>query len=132
MNLVFALLILLGTPKEPQVYYYNGRILSQLKTLEFPNVRNAAVQFFVYSPYELREASVDSTEIPMCLPDHKLTEELKLRGRWYRLIWVTNLTVGSTQHTLYLTSYWGKIHKKNFTVNVEGNKRIDKPQGVNR
>ena len=132
MNFIFALLVLLVLPREPQIFYYNGKALTQLSIIQMPNVGHAAIKLLVNSPYELRSASVDSTEVQMCLPEYALTKELKLKGRWYRLTWEMGLTVGSMRHTLYLTSYCGRIYKKNFTVNVEGTKRLYKPQGVNR
>jgi hypothetical protein len=130
MNLFFALLILASPPKQPQVFYYNGKHLVKLNQVEMPNVRQAALRLFIYSPYELRYASIDSSEVGMCLPGISVTKKLELEGRWYTIDWQTALTVGSSRHFIFLKAYGHKVYEKEFFLDVEGAKKIEKPQGV--
>ena len=130
MNLFFALLILASPPKQPQVYYYNGKHLVKLNQVEMPNLRHTALRLFVYSPYELRDARVDSSEVGICLPGISERKRLELEGRWYTIDWETALTVGSSRHFIFLNAYGHRVYKKEFFLNVEGAKKIDKPQGV--
>lgn len=141
MNLILALLVLLGTTNEPsegsrqwsgQVFYYDGRTLTQLNTILMPNVGHATLTLFVNSPSELHSARIDSSEAEICLLKTGLMKELKLRGRWYMISWKTDLKVGAAQHTLNITTFSGRTHKKTFSVNVEGSKKQGKPQGVNK
>jgi hypothetical protein len=131
MNLFFALLILASPPKQPQLFYYNGTHLVKLNQVEMPNIRHAALRLYIYSPYELRYARIDSSNVGMCLPDITERKRLDLEGRWYTIDWETGLTVGSSRHTIFLNAYGHREYKKEFFLDVEGAKKIDKPQGVN-
>ena len=131
MNALIALLLLAAPPYQPHVYYYNGRNLVELHTIEMPNVAHASFRFFVQSPYEMRDARVDSADAGMCLPQISLRKKLKLDGRWYVVKWGTNLSTGSSMHTIILYSGCRKTYRKTFWINVEGTKRIEKPRGVN-
>jgi hypothetical protein len=104
-----------------------------------PNVGSETFQLLVNSTYELRYASVDSSEVGLCLPEKDIVKQLKSsegsllrKGRWYMITWETELKVGSKQHTVYLKTRSGKIYKKHFRINVEGNKKQEKPAGENR
>jgi hypothetical protein len=131
MNILLTLLVLAAPPKQPQVFYYDGRNLVKPDRIEMPNAGHAVMQFFVHSPYELRGASIDSSDVSVCLPDYSLRKSLKLRGRWYTITWDARLTVGSRRHILVINSYRGQTYRESFFVNVEGTKRMEKPQGVN-
>ncbi len=131
MNLLFAFLILASSPKQPQVYHYNGKELVKLHRIEMPNVGRTTFTFFVHSPYELRDAYIDSSEAHVCLPDLSTRKEFKLEGRWYTITWETRLSVGSSGHFIVLRSYRHKEYKEKFFVEVEGTKKMEKPQGVN-
>lgn len=150
MNFIFALFVLLASPNELQIFFYNGKTLTELDTIMMPNVGNVTFQFLINSTYELRSASVDSSGASLCLAGKYLVKRLTFSeklfrrksttlakssatvGRWYVVKWETTLRVGSKQHTVYLKTRSGKIYKKHFTVNVEGNKKQEKPQGENR
>ncbi len=131
MNLLFVLLVLTSQPRQPQVFYYNGKHLVKLNHIEMPGIRHTTMRIFIYSPYELRDASIDSSEVGLCLPDISVRKDLRLEGRWYIIEWGTDLKVGSTPHTILLNSCRNKVYKEQFFVNVEGTKMIEKPQGVN-
>lgn len=131
MNLLVALLMVTMPLKEPHVYYYNGKNIVSLNVVEMPNARRAVLQFFVHSPYELRNACVDSSDVEMCLPGISLRDKLELKGRWYIISWDARLSVGSSRHVIHLYSCHHKVYDKAFHIDVEGSKRIEKPQGVN-
>lgn len=131
MNVLVALMMLTASRAEPHVYYYNGKNLVELRTIEMPNVRHVLLRFFVHSPYEMRDARVDSSDAEMCLPGISLRKKLKLEGRWYVVTWHTRLSTGSTRHTIVLYSCLHKAYNKTFWINVEGSKRIEKLRGVN-
>lgn len=130
MNLLFALLLLTVPLKEPQVYYYNSGRLVALRTITMPNEPRAVLEFFVHSPFELVSATLDSSSVHVCLPAISTRKTLNLEGRWYIIRWSTPLSSGSTGHELGLHSFWHKIFKKFFRIEVEGSKRVEKPQGV--
>lgn len=130
MNLFLALLMLAAPSKTPRVYYYNGHHLAKLNIIETANTAHTVLRFFVNSPYELRYARVDSSEVSLCLPDSSLRREMKLKGRWYTIRWYTKLSVGSVKHTIVLYRCRHKKFSRTFIINVEGSKRINKPQGV--
>lgn len=132
MNLLLACLFLFSSPQGPHVYYYNGKSLAKLGVIEKPNIGRAAVTLFIHSPYELIDSRIDSNEVQMCLPETSVRRHFKLSGRWYVIIWETKLTVGATDHVLYMTSHKGKVHEKRFAVDVEGTKRMDKPARINK
>ncbi len=139
MNFIFALFVLLVSSSEPQIFFYNGKTVTEINTLTMPNVGSETFQLLVNSPYELRSASVDSSEVGLRLPGKDIVKQLKFsegsllrKGRWYMISWETELKVGSKQHTVYLKTRFGKIYKKHFTINVEGNKKQEKPAGENR
>ncbi len=132
MNFIIALLVLFGASKEPQIFYKDGKTLTTLKTIFIPSIRHESFKFFVESPYELRYASVDSTEIGMCLADQTTMKEMQLKGRWYKIDWETDLKTGSMKHTLFLNTRSGAIFKRSFIINVEGSKKIGKPSGEDR
>ncbi len=143
MNLIIVLLVMVGAPSawmpqakapkighEPEVFYYDGKSLSKLDVIFVPNIRRERFHFFVKSPHELRFASLDSSEIEVCLAGRAETETLRLKGRWYKIEWETELRAGSEKHELVLISRSGVISRKKFVVNVEGSKKIEKPPGV--
>ncbi|MGO9480455.1 MAG: hypothetical protein ACLP05_01560 [Candidatus Kryptoniota bacterium] len=151
MNFILALcVIVLAPPNEPQIFYYDGNTLTNLNTIMMPNVESETFIFLVNSPYELRSACVDSSEVGLCLPGNDLVKQLKLSGRllrrqgtstakgsttagrWYVIKWKTELKVGSKHHSVYLTALSGKIYEKRFTLNVEGNEKQKRPEGTNR
>ncbi len=130
MKLLFALMVFAAPSKAPQIYYLNGTHLSELHTIETAGAHREALRFFVHSPFELRGARIDTTSVRMCLPEIAVRRQMKLKGRWYTMEWSTQLTTGSTRHMIILYCRHGE-YKKMFYVNVEGSKRILKPQGVN-
>ena len=132
MNLIIASLIIIGAPKAPRIFYYDGKNLSTLDAIFVSNIRQGSFQFFVKSPYELEYASVDSTDVVMYLPDKVTTEKMRLTGRWYRINWESRLRTGSEKHIVFLTARSGSVFKKSFVVNVEGAKKLEKPHGENR
>lgn len=132
MSLVLACLFLFSSPQGPQVYYYNGKSLTKLGIIEKPNIGSAAVTLFIHSPYDLISAKIDSNEVQMCLPETAMRSHFKLSGRWYVIVWKTKLTVGAADHVLCVTSYKGKVHKRRFTVEVEGARRMNKPPGTSK
>lgn len=131
MNLLFALLMLTVPSQNPQVYYYNGKNLVDLHVVRMPNAPNAKLLLFVHSPYELRDACIDSSNAELCLPDISLRKEMNLHGRWYIVRRSIRLTVGSSRHVIELYSSRHKAYVRTFRIDVEGSKRIEKPQGVN-
>jgi hypothetical protein len=146
MNLVITILVMsLMSPagisqkgslrhsgNEPQVFYYDGKSLAKLNTIFVPSVRQEKFNFFVRSNYELKFASVDSTEVGMCLVDLSAMRAMRLNGRWYKIAWETELRTGSEKHSLLLTARSGSVFKKTFFINVEGTKKLENPPGVNR
>ncbi len=131
-NLLFALLVLSSSPKGPEAYYYSGTKLEPLNVIECANARGATFTFLIRSYYELRSAEIDSNEVRMCLPEVPMRKQLRLSGTWYIITFATALKVGSTRHVLRLTSYTGRVHKRCFTINVEGTQRLKKPMGVEK
>ncbi len=131
MNLVLALMMMAASPKEPQVYYLNGKVLVRLHSVEMPNIRRAKLRLFVNSPYELLDAWIDSSGAETCLPEASLRKDLKLKGRWYTIMWETHLKTGSSEHVIILNFWNHKTFKKKFYINVEGSKQVRKPQGAN-
>lgn len=146
MNLIITLLVMsVAAPelmfqagssrhpeKEPEVFYYDGKSLAALNDILVPNVRQETFQFFVKSSHELRFASIDSSEVGMCMVDQATTKAMRMKGRWYKISWECELKVGSKRHALFLTAFSGVVFKKDFLINVEGTKRIEKPPGVNK
>lgn len=146
MNLIIALLVIIGvTPerisqagfseqsgKEPQVFYYDGKSLAKLNAIFVPNVRQERFQFFIKSSHELKFASIDSSEVGMCLVDRATIKTLRLNGRWYRISWESKLKVGSEKHVLFLTALSGTVFRKGFVINVEGTQKPEEPPGVNK
>lgn len=130
MNLFLALLMLAAPQRAPQVYYYNGSHLVKLRTIETGNIGHTVLRFFVHSPHELRYARVDSSDVSLCLPDDSVRTAMKLEGRWYTIRWYTKLTTGSAKHIVTLYECRHKKFSRTFFINVEGSKRINKPQGV--
>ncbi|MCL5020110.1 MAG: hypothetical protein M1339_00280, partial [Bacteroidetes bacterium] len=55
---------------------------------------------------------------------------LKLKGRWYIVSWHTDLKVGAEKHTLWLSCNSGKKLRASFVVQVEGTKKLNKPNGI--
>ena len=131
MNLLFAFLMLTAPLSSPQVYYYNGKNLVDLKVIRMPNAPRARVRLFVHSPVELRDACIDSSNADMCLPGIPLRRKLKLEGRWYIVRWEAHLSVGSSRHVVKLFNSHHKAYTRTFRIDVEGSKRVRKPQGVN-
>lgn len=127
MNFIFALFIFLASQSEPHVFFYNGKTLAELNVIAMPNVGSETFKFFVSSQYELRSASMDSSEVGLCLPAKSLMKQLNIKGRWYAITWETKMKVGSNRHTIYLTARSGKIYREKFIINVEGNKKVGKP-----
>ncbi|HUI28988.1 MAG TPA: hypothetical protein VLX91_02135 [Candidatus Acidoferrales bacterium] len=132
MNFILAILVIIGAPKGPQVFYYDGTNLTKLNPIFVPNIGNEIFQLFVKSSYELKYASIDSSGVGMCLVDQAAMKEMKLRGRWYKISWETQLSPGSKQHVIFLTAFSGIIFKRNFIVNVEGTRKLEKPAGGSR
>jgi len=136
MNFIVAFLVMIGTlPKEinsqkqPRAYYCDGRKLIMLNAIFVPNVRRKSFQFFVKSPYELEQASMDSSKVPIHQVDRTTRRKMRLQGRWYTIKCDIGLRVGSEQHVLFLTARSGTVFKKHFTVSVEGTRRLEKPLG---
>lgn len=147
MNLLISLLVIIGvspegpkdsacellqrihSEKEPQVFYRTGKTLTRLSTVFVPNVGRESFQFFVKSPCELKHASVDSIDVAVCPVDKETIGDMHLRGRWYMISWESELSPGSKKHAIFFTARSGIVFKKAFTLNVEGTKRIYKPQG---
>lgn len=141
VNFFLSLLVLYGSATmssrgsrhwSGHAFYYDGRKLKPLDTILMPNIGNTTLTLLVNSPYELRRARIDSSETGLCPPDASMLKKLKLRGRWYMILWKTNLRVGSSQHTLYMETFSGRRHKESFHVNVEGSMKENKPRGANR
>ncbi len=130
VNLFIALIVLVGSPKEPQVYYFSGKNLTKLRAIELPNIGQAALRFFVHSPSELLAASIDSSEVELCIPLTRQRKNLKLRGRWYIVTWYANLNVGAERHRLCLSDASGHKHVISFEVEVEGTRKLTKPKGL--
>ncbi len=129
MNYFFAFLVLIGAPKGPQIYVLNGATLARLNTILVPNIRRGNFQFFIKSPYELKHARVDSSELSLRLLDRSTVKKMRLRGRWYKLSWDAELKTGSETHTILLTARSGAAFKFDFTVNVEGSKKSKSLRG---
>jgi len=117
---------------EPQVFYFDGKSLTTLDAIFLPNIGSESFRIFIKSPYELKYASLDSTEISMCLVNRGKMKELKLTGRWYSIQWNTRLKVGASKHIILLTKPSGAVFRKSFMLNVEGNEKIEKPHGDNK
>jgi hypothetical protein len=136
MNFIVAFFVIIGSfpkeihsEKEPQVFFYNGQKLIMLNEIFVPNIRRENFRFFVKSQYELEYASMDSSEVAICLVDRITKQEMQLKGRWYTIRWETGLRVGSERHMIFFTARSGTVFTKRFTINVEGTKRLEKPLG---
>lgn len=153
MNFLISLLVIIGVspeghehPKDspcrllqkihpekvPQIFYCTGKTLTTLSTVFVPNVDRDSFQFFVKSPCELKQASVDSFDIPMCPVDEETMRDMHLRGRWYLISWKSELRPGSKKHTIFFTARSGLVFKNTFILNVEGTKRLYKPHGEDK
>jgi len=127
MKFLLSLLFIFAPASRPQIYYFNGKSLRTLKVIELPNVGDKMLRLFARSPYELRSAFIDSSEVRMCLPDTGTTRKLKLKGRWYEIEWNTRLKVGSTRHWIELIDKSGRRDRWNFLTNVEGSMKFNRP-----
>ena len=130
MNVLFALLFLAVPLKEPQVYCYKPGRLVPLGTITMPNEPHGVLEFFVHSPFELCGASLDTSNVQLCLPDISTRKTLKLEGRWYTIRWSTPLSPGSSVHEVALYLFHHKTFRRFFRIEVEGSKQVEKPQGV--
>jgi hypothetical protein len=118
--------------KEPQVFYCTDKTLTTLRAVFVPNVGRHSFQFFVKSPCELKHASVDSFDVPMCPVDKETIRAMHLRGRWYMINWESESRPGSEKHAILLAARSGIVFKNTFILNVEGTKRIYKPHGEDK
>jgi hypothetical protein len=128
MNLTIVLFMLFGAANEPRIFLYSGKTLMKLEVVTVPNVGTEVLKLLVESPYELKSALLDSSDVKLCLPTRNLMAGLNLKGRWYVINWRVKLTVGSERHTILLICRSGRTYKKTFVINTEGNMRLNKPQ----
>ncbi len=142
MNLMATFAVLLmsvigagGSEREPRVFLYSAEKLTEVNNIMLPNLGSETFQLIVSSPCELQFARIDSTEMALCLAERNLLEQIKGKAghissqtRWYTITWRTQLKVGFTSHTIYLTARSGKSYAKLMTISVEGNEKQEKPR----
>ncbi|HEY9165666.1 MAG TPA: hypothetical protein VIS48_05840 [Candidatus Kryptonia bacterium] len=134
INAVLMFAVLFAPHRGPEFYYFDGKVLSPLYTINLPNLGTADIHLFVKSTVEPLGAVIDSSEIEICIPTLSERNALGLAGsthsgkeRWYKLSCAILLKVGVTRHTVTVTSRAGTKYTREFLIAVEGTKKLERP-----
>lgn len=118
-------ILFFSNQKSPQFYYWDGKQLEVLKTVQLPNLGSTTLRFYIKSPCKLEAVSLDSEQSRIYLPDRSDRAKFHLKGRWYVIIWQTRLSVGISHHIIDARTVKGESFIQKFSVAVEGAQKIE-------